>query len=119
VSLSPSADFAQFTHDEISRLENRIDELAARIDRCRRIVFVAKIVIAAGGVVLLALMVGAVRFNPVMMIGGITAVIGGIVALGSNMTTAQQASAEMKAAEALRAELIGRMELRLVGSPEA
>ena len=43
--------------------------------------------------------------------------IGGIVAYGSNVSTARQAAAELQAAEARRAELIDASNLRLVGYP--
>ena len=52
------------------------------------------------------------------MVGATAAVIGGTVVLGSNTSTSKQASAEVKADEALRAELIGKINLRLVGEAE-
>ena len=39
----------------------------------------------------------------------------GVVLLGSNKTTWTQTETAMHASEAMRAELIGRIELRLVG----
>ena len=47
-----------------------------------------------------------------------TAVIGGIVLLGSNRSTLEQSATALKAAEAQRAELIGRIDLRVVGDDE-
>jgi len=52
------------------------------------------------------------------MIGAIAAVIGGTVVLGSKTSTLKQITAEMKAAEVHRSELIGRMDLRVVGDGE-
>ena len=49
-----------------------------------------------------------------LMIGALTAVIGGTVLLGSNWSTSQQATTTLKAAEAQRAELISKIDLRVV-----
>jgi hypothetical protein len=99
---------------QISRLEARIDGLAEILERCRKIALVSKVAIAAGALVMAAMTVGPIRFDPMAMIAAMIAVIGGIVSYGSNRSTSEQTAAEMRAAEALRAELIGRLELRLV-----
>ena len=74
-------------HEDISRLELRIEQLANTIERCRKIILVAKIAIAVGGVLMLALLLGAIRFNPVALIAATTLAIGGIVVFGSNTST--------------------------------
>jgi hypothetical protein len=101
-------------HDEISRLEARIDELAATIEGCRKITMMSKIAMMAGAAWMLATGLGAIRFDATAMIAAMTAVIGGIVFFGSNTSTSNEASADMKQAEKLRAELIGKLELRVV-----
>src|SRR5262249_47012624 len=78
----------------------------------------AQVAIAAGGIWLLAFMFGAIRFDAIAMIGAISVVIGGTVVLGSNTSTSKQATAAIKAAEARRAELIGKIDLRLIGEAE-
>ncbi|MFL4983212.1 MAG: hypothetical protein ACJ8EN_06485 [Xanthobacteraceae bacterium] len=105
-------------HEDISRLELRIEQLANTIERCRKIILVAKIAIAVGGALILALLLGAIRFNPVALIAATTLAIGGIVVFGSNTSTSKQAAADLSAAETLRAELIGRIDLRVVGLPD-
>jgi len=69
--------------------------------------------VAAGGILILATIIGAVGFDPTILIGAIAAVIGGTVVFGSN--TRKQTSADMKAAEAHRTELISTMDLKVVG----
>jgi hypothetical protein len=51
----------------------------------------------------------------VAAIGSIAVVLGGIVSLGSSVSTLQQTMAAMSAAEALRSDLINRIGLRVVG----
>jgi len=101
--------------DEIARLEARIEELADGLDRCRKIVLVSKGAIALGAALILAIAVGVIRADPVPAIGAIAAIIGGTVLFGSNSSTAKETAAALQAAEARRAELIGRIELRVVG----
>jgi hypothetical protein len=66
----------------------------------------------------LAVTLGAIGLDPVAMIAAIAVVIGGFVVFGSNMSTSKQAAVAIKATEALRAELISRINLRLVGEAE-
>jgi hypothetical protein len=99
---------------EIARLETRIEALAETIEGCRKIMLVAKVAIAGGGLLILALLIGAVRPDLLTLSGATAALLGGIVALGSNASTARQAAAKMQHAEARRRELIDRLELRSV-----
>jgi hypothetical protein len=112
---SPMAD--EDVREDIERLETRLEELADGAERCRKIAVFAKVVIAAGGLLLAAVLVGMVGFNPTAAISGTAAVIGGIVLLGGNASTLNQTLSEMRAAEARRADLIGRIELRAVDRP--
>jgi len=99
---------------EILRLETEIEELTEVIERCRKIILMSKIAVAAGSIWLLALTLGVIRFDPVAMIGAMAVVIGGTVIFGSNMSTAKQTAAAVQSAEALRAELIDKIDLRVV-----
>jgi hypothetical protein len=104
--------------EQIARLECQIEERAEAVARCGRIAVVSKAAIAVGGILILAMTLGAIRFDPMIMTGAIAAVIGGTVLFGSNRRTAQDFTAAMKTAETRRAELIGRVNLRLVGEGE-
>jgi hypothetical protein len=101
-------------HDRISHLEARIDALAETIEGCRKIILMSKFAIAAGVVAMLAMLLGAIQFDPAVLSGATAALLGGIVVFGSNTSTAKQAATKIKQAEALRAELIGRLDLRPV-----
>jgi hypothetical protein len=99
--------------DDISRIEARLDELAEVAERCRKFILVSKAAIAAG--VALVMMLGLFGSpNQVAAIGSIAAVLGGIVSLGSNVSTLRQTMADISAAEVLRSDLIGRIDLRVV-----
>jgi hypothetical protein len=100
--------------DEIVRLEDQIDELAARIESCRKFILAGQIAVVCGGAVLIAIVAGAIQFDPAVMALAIAAVLGGIVVAGSNRSTAKEAAHEMAAAEADRAALIEGLELRVV-----
>ena len=102
--------------DEISQIEARLEELAEVAERCRKIILVSKAAIAIGLALLLAMMLGLFGSTPVAAIGSIAAVLGGIVSLGSNVGTLQQTLDAIGDAEAQRSELIGRIDLRLVGN---
>ena len=101
--------------DEISRIEARLEELAEVSERCRKIILVSRAAIAGGVALLLVMMLGPSGFGPVAAIGSIAAVLGGIVSLGSNVSTLQQTMAAVSDAEALRSDLISRIDLRVVG----
>jgi hypothetical protein len=102
-------------HEQIARLEERIEQLAETIERCRKFMLFSKAAISVGGLLIVAMMFGGIRFDPAAMIGALTAVIGGTVLLGSNSSTSQQTKAAMKAAEEERAGLIDRIDLQVVG----
>jgi hypothetical protein len=92
-------------HEQILHIEAHIEELADVIESCRKIIVISKAAIAAGGTLILAITLGAVRFDPTVMIGALAAVIGGTVVFGSNTSTLKQTMTDMKAAEVHRTEL--------------
>jgi hypothetical protein len=101
-------------HEQIAQLEAQIETLAETVEGCRKIMLVAKVAMAGGAILVLAMLLGAVRTELASLSGATAAVLGGIVLLGSNRSTADQALARMRKAEAARAGLIDRLELRRV-----
>lgn len=101
--------------DQISRIEDDIEGLTKTLGGCRKTMLLSKVVIAAGGIWILAYLIGAIRLNATAMTGAIAAVLRGIVVFGSNSSTSKQTATAMEAAERRRAELIGTINLRVVG----
>jgi hypothetical protein len=101
--------------EDIARIEAHIEELAEAIERCRKFALAAKIIIAAGIAWIALTLLLVVAYAPEAIIAAIAAVIIGVVLLGSNKTTWTQTETAMHASEAMRADLIGRIELRVVG----
>jgi hypothetical protein len=100
--------------DQIYRLEAQIERLAATIESCRKFILAGRLAVGVGGALVVAGALGVIAFGPVALCTAIVAVLGGVVMLGSNDSTAKQTAAELQAAQARRAELIGGMPLRLV-----
>jgi len=105
--------------DQIARLEARIEALTDSLERCRKIDLASKIAVAAGLAWIALMTLGAMSATLLSLAGAIAATLGGIVLFGSNSSTWKQTAAAIGEAEALRAELIGGMELRLVGEEPA
>lgn len=112
------ADDTADPRDRIARLEARIEYLSVTIENCQKFILASRVVVGLGGAILIVMMVGAIRFDAAAMLVGIVAVLGGFVLMGSNRSTANEAEAQVAAAEAQRAELIGRIGLRVVGGNE-
>jgi len=104
--------------DEIVRLEVQIDELAASIESCHKFILAGRIAVIGGGAVLIAMLVSAIQFDPSVMALAVAAVLGGIVAAGSNRSTAKEAMHELTAAETKRKALIEQIDLQLVPDRE-
>jgi hypothetical protein len=105
--------------DQISRLEQRIEELSASVEKSRKAIVVSKLSLAAGGLLTLALVFGLIGGDPLPIVVAIAAIFGGIVGFGANVSTARQDTSAMNEAEALRAELIGKLELREIANEPA
>lgn len=106
------------TRDEIVGLELQAEELADRIEGCRKFILAGWVAIAAGGLVLFAMLLGLIESDPSILGLAVAAVLGGIVAAGSNRSTANEAKLELIATRARRAELISQLDLQVVSDRE-
>jgi hypothetical protein len=104
--------------DEISRIEAQLEELAEVAERCRKFILASKAAIA-GGVALLLVVILGLFGSHVAALGSIAMVLGGIVSLGSNVSTLRQTEAAIGNAELLRSDLISRIDLRVVADAPA
>ena len=100
--------------DEISEIEARIETLAEIAERCRKFILASKVAIASGFALLLVVILGLFGAGQTAALGSIALVLGGIVSLGSNLSTLRQTVAAISGAEAIRSDLISGIDLRLV-----
>jgi len=100
--------------DEIADIEAQIEALAEIAERCRKFILASKIAIAGGATLLLIAILGLFGVGLSAALWSIALVLGGIVSLGSNLSTLRQTEADISDAEALRADLIGGFDLRVV-----
>jgi hypothetical protein len=102
--------------DEIVRLEAEIEQLAETIESCRKLIVIAKAAMSLAGILIVAALLGAINLDPALLIGAFGVVLGGVVVFGSNTSTLEQAMAATRAAELRRSQMIGKIDLRVVGS---
>jgi hypothetical protein len=103
--------------DEIVRLEAEIERLAETIESARKLILLAKLAMGLAALLIVGGLFGLVSLDPAVLIGAFGVLIGGVVVFGSNASTLEQAKAATKAAEQRRSDLIGQIDLRVVGSP--
>jgi hypothetical protein len=102
-------------HVEIARLEAEIEERSEAIERCRKVILLSKIAAIVGVLVIVLILTGIVPPDATALVVSIAAALGGAVGLGSTTTTATQLAAAIKDAESRRAQLIGMINLTVVG----
>jgi hypothetical protein len=100
--------------DEISDIEARIEALAEVAERCRKFILASKAAIAVGVALLVVGLLGLFGIGESAALGSIALMLGGIVSLGSNISTLRQTDAAINAAEARRSDLISGIDLREV-----
>jgi hypothetical protein len=66
-------------HEEIVRIEEHIEGLAAKIESCRKFILAARIAVAGGRLTLAAMPVGVIRSDLGLMAAAVSSLLGGIV----------------------------------------
>lgn len=94
---------------QIPRLEREIERLAQVAESCRKLILAAKVAIALAVVTVLATVTGLIQADQLVTLAAIAAILGGIAVGGSNARTRREATANMRATEARRAELIAAL----------
>ena len=113
-SLDPNPMTDSDPTDEISDIEARIEALPEIAERCRKYILASKLAIGGGAALLLITIFGLLGTGQTAALGSIALVLGGIVSLGSNVSTLRQTESAIGDAEALRSQLISRIDLRVV-----
>jgi len=106
-------------HSLVERLETEIEELAAKAEGCRKWILLARGLLCAGALSLLAIATALLRPDPVAVVLSIAAILGGIVLAGSNASTLQRTLAAIGVAEAQRAQAIDAAGLSSLSGNEA
>ena len=93
------------------------DEISEIAESCRKFILASKVAIAGGVALLLVAMLGLFGAGQSAALASIALMLGGIVSLGSNVSTLRQTDAAINEAEALRSDLISRIDLLVVRDP--
>lgn len=96
---------------DIARLEARIDALRDEIEYCRKAILISRVAVVAGGLSTVAAFLGLYWSAPLFFLS-IAAVIGGLIGMGANRTTRDQAKAELAERQAERNLMIDALTLR-------
>src|SRR5215207_1567350 len=95
--------------EQIAALEAEIEHLSDRAERCRKAIILSKVGAVAGGLLLVAFLVGLFRSNALVLVGGITMLLGGIAMSGSSQSTLEAIRARIQEQEALRVRIIDEL----------
>src|SRR5689334_22712867 len=91
---------------QIADLEDEIERLSESARQSRKVEWVAKAAMWAGGLLLLSLLTEVIRADPLWIVVAISAVLGGIALFGSNKGTQEEIAATIERYEARRTEMI-------------
>ncbi len=98
----------------IQDVESEIERLAISAERCRKIMLASKVAAAVGGIILLCLALGLLRFQAPAFLSALTAVLAGLSLLGTHASTLDELVATLKEREAERSRMIDALNLRTI-----
>ena len=103
------------TRTELAELEERIAHLRELIESCRKAMLLSRGAIIAGGVMFVANLIGLIV--PSLLVGllSFTAIIAGIVWLGANKTSREEATAALALAQSQWRTATDRIEMSTMG----
>ena len=101
-------------HEEIARLEQRLESLADDIERCRKLAILAKVMIVGSAAWIAAGVVGLAPFGGIAIMVSIALLLTGLILGGSNRSSLEHVQADIARTEARRNDLIGVIDLRTV-----
>ena len=91
---------------QIADLEEEIERLSESARQSRKVEAASKAAIWAGGLMVVALVTGVIRSDPLWIVVAISVVLGGVALFGSNKSTQDEIAATLKRFEARRIALI-------------
>jgi len=92
--------------ERIARLEAEIIDLADQAENCRKVMIAARFGMIGGAVALALFVTGLLRFDGMVFVVAVTAILVGIVSYGSNKSTREQLLAGIAERRAARDALI-------------
>ena len=93
-------------HDQVEELEARVEALSEIADSCRKWILLAKVILTAGAIWLLAGVIGILHSELLETVVAISAALGGVVLYGSNVSTLRRTIEAIDLVETQRVQLI-------------
>jgi hypothetical protein len=103
------------TRTELAEIEGRIEYLRELIESCRKAMLLSRGAIIAGGIVFVANSIGVIAPSLLLGLLSFTAIIGGIVWLGANKTSREEALAALALAQSQWRTATDQIEMSTIG----
>ena len=100
--------------ERIERIEEEIIDLTDRAENCRKVMLAARIGMIGGAAALAAFVFGILRFDGLVFVVAVTAILVGIVTYGSNKSTREQLLAKIVELKGVRAAMIDSLRMDTV-----